>query len=285
MLQRGRVDDEVGVAAQVARPARVRARCRREPGRRPAADAAGARSRTGGPARRRSPRGTAHARASRRGLAAASSAPLQRRRRTSRLRTSTDDRDPGHRDRHRRPSSSTIVGSRPGGRLSTTNQPRSSSDVGCRAPPGAGHAGDQDELRRRAFGHTPLTPVRSASCPHDAFAGCGAVGRVRLASLSSSRISPVAVLIAGRHGAPARSAATTASAVRAPDAGHLGHLVDGRPPKPLERAEPPEQCLAPGLPQAWHAVERARRSSPSTACCRWNVIANRCASSRTRCSR
>ena len=62
-------------------------------------------------------------------------------------------------------------------------------------------------------------------------------------------------------------------------------LVDGGRPQPLERAEVRSSALRRVSPEA-----RDRRRATDVVIaferfCRWKVIANRCASSRTRCSR
>jgi hypothetical protein len=54
--------------------------------------------------------------------------------------------------------------------------------------------------------------------------------------------------------------------------------------EPFHRAEVPQQRLAAGLAQTGHAVQ-AETVIRLDRRCRWKVIANRCASSRTRCSR
>ena len=184
------------------------------------------------------------------------------RRRTSATADVDDDGDPGL---------VAAVAARPGrapapiscgGRLSTTNQPRSSSTPAAVLRPAPVMPGDQQQLPGRAR----------------------VIGRLPASGAPSSRLGR------GDRGAGDRSARLVQRRDdrlgRAPaDARHRGHLVDGGGPQPLERAE--AASAAPcGAPRRAPARRRAALSTIDLdRRDRWWVMANRCASSRTRCSR
>ena len=149
-------------------------------------------------------------------------------------------------------------------------------DVGGRRPAGTAHPGDDDEVGRP--GHRrQAAAARARRQPLPAPSARPAP--------SSSTTSPVARLTAGMLSAPDPNCAATTAASAGPMPGHGRELVDRGRPDPLDRPELLEQRLAPLLAQARDAVELARRSSPCDRRWRWKVIANRCASSRSRCSR
>ena len=118
---------------------------------------------------------------------------------------------------------------------------------------------------------------------HDQLAGAGSCGH----GSSSSISSPVAVLTARiwpRAGTAARRASLIAVAVRWPMPGTRASSSTRGGAQLLQGAEVLEQGLAPHLAQPRDVVEQAldhRLRAPR----RWWVIANRCASSRTRWSR
>ena len=240
----GGVDDEVGVAAEARPSPRARAPARRAAGRRPAAGAGAGRPPGGGPGRRRWPRGRA-------GWSAGRSTCCWR---VASRRASKNEPE--------RTSTTTAIGcvgpaavvdqpdhvAHQGGRQVVDDEEAEVLELlGGRAAPGAGHAGDDDQLaglRGRSLGH------------------------------QSSSISPVAVLTrigcAGpvlRVASAAARAALIAFAVLGPMPGTRGDLVDvGRAQLP-ERAEVLEQRLAAHLAQPGDVVEEAldHRLRPAAA--------------------
>ena len=133
--------------------------------------------------------------------------------------------------------------------------------LGGGAAPGAGHAGDHDQLSRPG----------------------------RRSAIQSSSISPVAVLTRGLAQScgsrPLRDRLLDRGRRARPDAGHRGDLVDARP-RAASSSEP--KCLS--------SVLRRTSPRPGTSSSRlstidlerrdrWWVMANRWASSRTRWSR
>ena len=154
--------------------------------------------------------------------------------------------------------------------------------AGCRRRTSRGPPGRWPRCDRPA----PLMPG------DDRRARVGVAGWPRLASLGSSIVRPSSMIspVDEVDGRRCRTAAwptlpQRVAASAAPDAGHRGDLLDGGRPQLLQRAEVPQQRLAPGLAQPRDVVQDARDVIALDRRWRWKVMANRCASSRTRCSR
>ena len=157
-----------------------------------------------------------------------------------------------------------MVGISAGGRLSTTNQPRSSRHLAAVLRP----APDMPEMitssgmaalsasAGRARVHlctvSRRVPARRALCSSFLLAGLAAARPV--GAPSSSMISPVAVFTAGAAGAAAGQRRGDRLGGLAADARHLADLLDRRRAQPLQRAEVLEQRLPAGRRRA-----RARR--------------------------
>ena len=201
-----------------------------------AADAGGERSRTGSPAPGRTPPGTGCAAGflARRALAAP---------RADRRRTPGRERRPpprcGRRPLASGSPSSASVGSSAGGRLSTTNQPRSSRHFAAVLRP------------------APERPVMIASCTGRRCRRLRARGGLahRGQHLSGHRIDSGFSRPAGQRRDDRLSGTR-------PDPGHLGDLLERRRPQPLQRTE-----LRAAAPCAGSPPARGRRragSPPST---------------------
>ena len=110
-------------------------------------------------------------------------------------------------------------------------------------------------------GAGPVTSARSQRPATSSASASGSVGRLvptrhPFPRLPRRRMRHAGV--GGRLGCAAPSAARIASAVRRPMPGHLGDLLDAGRREPLQRAELPQQRLAPDLAQPGHGVQRGR---------------------------
>src|SRR5690606_33980924 len=151
-------------------------------------------------------------------------------------------------------SSFTTVGSNSGGRLSTTNQPRSSRTSAAVLRP----APDMPETSTSSGGRLGIGDFLSL---RDVRARAAAVVRW----LAIVRWSGGPVVDDLTRGGVDRGARLGALPQRldhrlrrsGSDPGDLGDLFHGGRPQTFERAERPQERLAPGLPQTADAVERA----------------------------
>ena len=136
--------------------------------------------------------------------------------------------------------------------------------AGGGAPAGAGQAGDHHDLRRRGDVRGGLGVGLGT---HSGLLRSAAGRRAHDLTTRRRATSPVTGSNAGSAASAAgsASAARTASAVRSPTPGTSAISLDGRGAEPLQRAEVGEQRLAPGRAEPGDVVEHGARPSTSTA--------------------